>query len=415
MHHLILDTSVLRDLVEYEYSLIQKLSQLVEDGEVVVVLPEIIRDEWKVGKSYAAAQIQKEIIDSIRAAKKLIPLFDGVESETLEKVLNKIDPKVFGQTVASERIQAIDCLLESEKTILLPVTDYVRSLVVTHGLNKKKPFGEKNSMADAILFFTVIEWADQTQPEFLFFVTHNTKDFSDVKNGDNDTLFLERLNQDLQPYVQKNGMKYFTIIGKALNEIDKSIATEEEIELGETIVESIRIREDLDTLLGNPLYNMLNDNQKLQEQMSGGALAKVLQEQQKFLEQMSGGALSKTLQEHQKLQEQMSGGALSKTLQEHQKLQEQMSGGALSKTLQEHQKLQEQMSGGALSKTLQEHQKLQEQMSGGALSKTLREHQKLQEQLGVGGLLKGVYDNQKLINKMLGGIMGTTNQNKKPK
>lgn len=48
-----------------------------------------------------------------------------------------------------------------------------------HGLGKKKPFGEKNSTADAMLLFSVAHWAQKRPRTEVHFYTLNHKDFSD--------------------------------------------------------------------------------------------------------------------------------------------------------------------------------------------------------------------------------------------
>jgi hypothetical protein len=119
-------------------------------------------------------------------------------------------------------------------------------------------------MADALIFFSAVEWVNSATPERSVFVTHNTKDFSDEKRGEADTTSKDRIAPELQSLTEDNGLKFFVVVGRVLNDIEQFVATEEEITRGETVVERTRTRDDL-----------------LEKMVSGRAIGKMLEEQRR--------------------------------------------------------------------------------------------------------------------------------------
>jgi hypothetical protein len=210
-----------------------------------------------------------------------------------------------GRRIAAHRIYAIETILNSDATTRVPVSAQARTLAIKHALEKKAPFRMRNSMADALIFLAAVEWVNDQKPDCAVFVTHNTKDFSDKKRGDDDVSFKERLAPDLQSLVENNGMMFGAVIGRVLNDVEQSVATEAEVERSEAVVARTRLKDDV-----------------LEELMSGGAIAKLLAQQKKFEELTSGGAIAKMMEQQKKIEEMTSGGAIGKMMEQQRKIEE---------------------------------------------------------------------------------------------
>lgn len=237
---LILDTCVWIDLAVSHHSLITKIAQLVDTGKATIVVPEPVRTEWdRLKRKKVTERILRDAAEDRRSAMKFASLLD--DEDDLSKRISAIDSETAASEVAADRINAIEELLNSGAQISVP--DSAKFLAVDHALQKKAPFRLKNGMADALIFFTTVDWVNSEAPNAAVFVTHNTKDFSDEKRSEDDAYFTERLSPDLQPFTNGNGLKYGVFVGRVLNEIEEATATEEEIEREEAVVQ-IRLGDD---------------------------------------------------------------------------------------------------------------------------------------------------------------------------
>jgi len=160
-------------------------------------------------------------------------------------------------------------------------------------------------MADALIFLKAVEWTDSEKTDKVTFVTHNTNDFSDQKQNDSDTTFKERLAPDLLSLVDGNGMSYGCVIGRVLNDVQESVATPEEIERGEAVVDLTRMWDELTT--GSAVGKLFKNQEKIKQAMSGGAMGELLEDQEKMNEIILGGAVGKMLREQEKLGKLVSG------------------------------------------------------------------------------------------------------------
>ena len=109
----------------------------------------------------------------------------------------------------------------------------------------------------------------------------------------------------MQSLVENNGMMFGAVIGRVLNDVEQSVATEAEVERSEAVVARARLKDDV-----------------LEELMSGGAIAKLLAQQKKFEEMTSGGAIAKMMEQQKKIEEMTSGGAIGKMMEQQRKIEE---------------------------------------------------------------------------------------------
>jgi hypothetical protein len=420
LHYLILDTCVWVNLAVSEFSLVAKLARLIEEKKVTLVIPELVRTEWDGCKNTILSQITDEVVKGYRSYNNFISFLHQNNYTDFNESILSFNPSSIGAELSNSRIVAIEQILDSDVAIQVPVSDWSKNMAIEHALQKKAPFRSRNSMADALIFFSAVEWVNTKKPDNSFFVTHNTKDFSDPQMSNNELLAV-----DLQPFVANINLGYDIIIGRVFNKIEQFVVTKEEIEQEEADVELIRFKQELseDSIFGSRISNLFVEQQnrekslsgvvskafeqqkKWQEMLLGGAVNKMFEEQ-RALQDSIAGVMGKMLEEQRKLHEIVSGGGVSKLIEEQQKIQDQISGGAMGKILEEQRKLQENLSGGGVSKLIEEQQKMQDPISGGVMGKMLEEQRKLHENLSGGGVSKLIEEQQKMQDQISGGVMG---------
>ncbi len=386
MHYLILDTCVWVNLAVSEFSLVAKLARFIEEKKVTLVIPELVRTEWEGCKNTILSQITDELVKGYRSYNNFISFLHQNNYTDFDESILSFNPSSIGAELSNSRILAIEQILDSDVAIQVPVSGWSKNMAIEHALKKKAPFRSRNSMADALIFFSAVEWVDTKKPDNSFFVTHNTKDFSEPQMPNNELLAV-----DLQPFVANINLGYDIIIGRFFNKIEQFVVTKEEIEQEETDVELIRFQEELseDSIFGSRISKFFEEQRNRDKSLSG-VVSKAFEQQKKWQEMLSGGAVNKMFEEQRALQDSIAG-AMGKILEEQRKLQETLLGGGVSKLIEEQQKMQDPLSGGVMSKVLEEQQKLQENLTGCGVSKLIEEHRKIQERLS-GGIVNKLLD-----------------------
>lgn len=334
MHHVIFDTCVWHDLTVSEFSLVPKVARLTDEGKLTIVVPELVRSEWDGGREKIVSQITREIVEARRSAIRLKSYLAETDCTIDWDPVSSLDPVSTGATVSAHRIRAIEALLDAEATIRIPISKKAEAHAIGLALRKNPPFRLRNSMADALIFLATAEWVNTASPDKVIFVTHNTTDFSDDPQGPEDTDHKNRLARELRDLVEENGLRFGVIVGRVLNDIEESVATEAEIERGESIVERARV---LDQILGGILYRggfaaMLDQQKRIREMLSGGAMAEMMEQQKKMREALSGGAIAEMMEQQRKMREALSGGTIAKFLKQQRRIAQLLAGAAATDT-----------------------------------------------------------------------------------
>lgn len=188
MLHLLVDTSVWLDLAKRRdgQKLIHALGQVVLDGDVELLVPALIRDEFERNRGRIESSMTTSVAERFRLLKKdvddfgtedhklAVDLFDGLAHEI----------PLIG-AMATRNFSDIEELLAVGRRLEPTEADY--AWVVQRGLDKRAPFHRsKNSVADALLiklYATSTADLDEEGDERYAFVTSNHDDFS-VPNGD---------------------------------------------------------------------------------------------------------------------------------------------------------------------------------------------------------------------------------------
>lgn len=184
---LVVDTCVWLDLAtDYrEQPVIAALEDLIESGEVKLIVPQQVLDEFDRNKARITKEARRGLQTHFRLVRQAVNRFgDDARKAELLAGLHEVDHRigVDGDAVG-ESIERIDRLLHSVPA--LATSDAVKQRVTERALAKTAPYHRaKNSVGDAILIEIYTDIASTATADApCAFITHNTKDFSDA-DGD---------------------------------------------------------------------------------------------------------------------------------------------------------------------------------------------------------------------------------------
>ncbi|MEA5406016.1 hypothetical protein VB776_23960 [Arcicella sp. DC2W] len=106
-------------------------------------------------------------------------------------------------------------------------------------LEKKAPFKHKNSYADALILFSFLDFVKINSIENAFFISYNTDDFCEKKEGKN------HLHSDLVDEFNNTKSHFYKIVGEALNNIKEDILSKEELAIIEQMQNDAKWDDDI--------------------------------------------------------------------------------------------------------------------------------------------------------------------------
>ena len=230
MHYLVIDTCVWIDLCKNFTDVGDKICELIEQEKVRLILPQIVVDEWNRHKdSKVIDPKQSAISNQIKQARKISHHLRGREAEEFKRILDKFrERRDEVESLILQDVSAVENLFNHPSTIKPPITENVKSQAVEFALAKKAPFGNKNSMADALILFSSISYVKGDSLTNCIFVSSNTRDFSSPNTP--------QIHEDLKDMFDELGISYFISIGQAINEIETNLISDERIrEIEETL------------------------------------------------------------------------------------------------------------------------------------------------------------------------------------
>ncbi len=222
MYYLIIDTCVWIELGREYIEIREKISDLVDRGKVILIVPQVIVEEWNKHKRTKIIESKKAfirgIVKSARTMAQYLPAEDAAE---LTRMLDQFqEQKTEIEDAASAEVRAIDSLFDHPSTIRLPVTEKAKSQAVDLALAKRAPFQNKNSMADALIVLCAADHIVKDNLADCVFVSSNTKDFA----LDSD------VHPDLKDLFEQCGMQYSANIASTINKIEKDLVSQEVVE-----------------------------------------------------------------------------------------------------------------------------------------------------------------------------------------
>jgi len=221
---LLVDTCVRLDIAKdhQQQATLRVLEELVRHGEVSLIVPRIVFDEFARNKARIVNESQRSLSGILKRAKQAVDQLGAVKRKQLAlEQLNEVDYKLpsLGES-AVESIGRIEKLMGG--VVPLEASDAAKLRATDRAVAKQAPFHtHHNSMADALLMETYAEMVAVKHPGVRFaFVTHNTKDFSHP-TGDN------RLpHPDFAVYFSKIKSRYFISLSEALRRVNPALVSD---------------------------------------------------------------------------------------------------------------------------------------------------------------------------------------------
>lgn len=222
VHYLAIDTCVWLDFIKTDFESLDKMISLVESDKLKLLLPTIVRTEWSANKNACLSRAVKSVKDKSKNALEVLPDLDLESQKKLRDGSQRMEARLIKW--ANDSIEKIDNLFSHKNVLSIEPSDRCKLTAVDLAMNKRAPFRVKNSMADALIFLSVVEYVAEKDIPECSFVTTNKSDFSSENSGD-----AENLHSDLRQFVTKQKLPYFINIGKAINHIEAHLISDAEI------------------------------------------------------------------------------------------------------------------------------------------------------------------------------------------
>lgn len=212
----------------------------VEKANITVLLPITVKDEWNTHKDKTVKQgILKHFNDVTSDLKRILKLFGDKKQVKIQNFLfDKVDDHidkfadlVSGFKTSREKVEEavannigiIDKLFR-ERCVVIEISDSVFVKAGKYALAKKAPFKMRNSFADAVILFSLLEYVKSNKIEQSMFISYNTDDFCENKEG------KKHLHPDLVDEFNNAGSRFYKIVGEAISTIKEDIVSKEELE-----------------------------------------------------------------------------------------------------------------------------------------------------------------------------------------
>jgi len=207
-----IDTCVWLDLAKdySQRSLLSALEELIRMGQVSLITPMIVIEEFWRNKERIIEESSRSIGSTLRRAKEVLSRLAGnKEKATAIQQLNEIEQQsVNYRDAAAEGVKRIDKLLDG--SVQIRTSPDIKLAAAERAIKNKAPFHrQRNSMNDAMLIEIFGDIQKGRGGHFVF-ITHNIKDFSHMGVDE------LKPHPDIAKFFSSKS-HYFTKLGDALN------------------------------------------------------------------------------------------------------------------------------------------------------------------------------------------------------
>ncbi|GHT67998.1 hypothetical protein FACS1894110_14580 [Spirochaetia bacterium] len=223
-YSLFLDTCVWLDIANKPEPILPIITQLIDDNSIKIITSKIIIDEFERNKTKIVDNSKKRLKQQLRDGKNALKLFDGKYNiSEIDNFFDEINSQI--PNVSDKAFTAITMISDLlKKSTRIELSDNIISLVFRRALDKKAPFHRnKNSIADALLMEQFHQFSVESSYQTLYFITHNTDDFSDTQDN-------RRIHPDYNGYFEKENVRYEINIMNVINQIDENLLGDYEFE-----------------------------------------------------------------------------------------------------------------------------------------------------------------------------------------
>lgn len=221
MKHILVDTCDWIELGRKHSSLRTKIIELAQQQVIKIVLPELIEIEWNRHKEEKVVKSKRSgLLGQLKNAKGIVSLIEPNRQDEFMALLSYVSEDAI-EAQSTEDVIAIDEFFDSDYVVRIQTSDNVKLSAISLALDKKAPFHQKNSMADALILLSFLEYLDENELGEGYFISSNTKDFA---SSDKQTI-----HPDLADLVAARNVKYVSNIGQAIENIQNGIVSDDEI------------------------------------------------------------------------------------------------------------------------------------------------------------------------------------------
>jgi hypothetical protein len=223
--NLLIDTSVWLDLTKdtRHLPLLDALFAMTEAGEVALILPQIVVDEFARNRDRVMADSRRSLSSHFKRVREALVQFSPEKGrEAALKQINEVDHRIAtGGEAVNEAVGLIEKLFST--TAPIAISEDIKARAADRAIAKVAPFHRQiNGIGDAVIIETYIDALSGriSEQDVFAFVTHNIHDFSQ-KGADT------RLpHADLAALYDGAGSRYSTNLGALLGEFASDLIEE---------------------------------------------------------------------------------------------------------------------------------------------------------------------------------------------
>ncbi len=246
MFKLLIDTCIWIDLAKdhQQRPLLAALEELVQAGQVQLILPQTIIDEFARNRARTIEEGRKSLSTALKRVKDVVSQFgDGKKKDLVIEQLNDVDHKL---PALAENVAVAVARIEKlfQIATIIPTSDTVKLRAAQRAIDGRAPFHrKKNSINDAILIETYAEVIATTTAKGVrfAFVSHNTNDFSAPNLND------KLPHPDIAAHFSKVKSLYFITLGETLRRVEPHMLADIMVEQ-QWVEEPRRLKEILDAM-----------------------------------------------------------------------------------------------------------------------------------------------------------------------
>jgi len=268
MFKILIDTCVWLDLAKnyQQQPILSALEDLIHQGEIELILPRIIIDEFARNKLRIIEESSRSLSGVLKRVKEVVEkLGDPSQKDIVLTQLNDVNQRLpsLGE-IAIDTVSRIETIFSN--TPIIEISDSVMIRSAQRAIDKRAPFHrQRNGIDDSILievYSDVVKAKTRTKSRFAF-ITHNTKDFSHPSANNN------LPHPDIVDCFSQIRSLYFITLSDALHRINPEHFDEcmNELEWVEEPRRLSEIIEAIDELTSKVWYNR---HQVLREKIHEG-------------------------------------------------------------------------------------------------------------------------------------------------
>lgn len=196
MKYVLIDTCIIKSslISKSDYSKdLRQIKHWIDNDLLVLCSPEQLISEWNKHK-----ELEEKIIErALKVKTRDLHLTGLYELNAIESGEEK------ARRVLHDQINDINkIILRGEQ---IKTKEQVSHIIIQHQTQRLPPFHKKsNSLNDALLIFTTLDFADSNEIAELFFVSSNHTDFGETNDSE------QILNHEITKYYPNVSVKYFT-------------------------------------------------------------------------------------------------------------------------------------------------------------------------------------------------------------